>query len=429
MTLTMRNIRLRLSHFLHSDKGSVFALTALMLPIIAGASLFAADHIAVSKQKISLQKAADAAAIATARELHFIQIRRRDNSRTLSAIADGYARQNMPGADLKTTATAESDTLVAVEVAVTAESLLGKVFSGRKVLSASAKAELFAGQNICIIAADLAWQHPGIAMKDHAKILANKCGIYSNSKRSYSIMAKGSSFIDAQFICAAGGYHGGDGNVARKVTEDCPQIRDPLEGRALPVAEACDSSMPKTIGKGEVVTLHPGTYCGGLTINGNAKVEFMPGMYMFREGPLLIGGTATVTGENVGLFFEDDDSYFEFNDNADIVLSAPELGPMAGMVVGARANCRGMKRCDSPRVFKITSANVRSLLGTIYLPVDDLVIDTTMPVSQEAAFTILIVDNLYMKQSPVLVLNTNYAATTVPVPEGFVGQPSTRIVQ
>jgi len=414
---------------MRSRSGSILAITGLLLPIVASASLMAIDHVGVARQITSLQKAADAAAIATARELHFIQISKRNGGLTLSAIADGYARQNLPGRDLTTTATTESETRVVVELAATVETLLGKVFDGERTLTASAKAEIFGGQNICIIAADLKLDAPGVSLEGDARIQAGDCGVYSNSRQWFSVRAKESSHITAQFICAAGGYDGGKGNVSRPVTTDCTQIRDPLASRPVPDSQGCDPSLPKAISENQDVTLFPGTYCGGLTIEGNARVSFAPGIYMFRDGPLLIGDTATVTGENVGLFFDDDTSHFEFNDNADIMFSAPVTGLMAGMVVSARNGCGTETRCHSERVFTITSANVRSLLGTIYLPLDDLIVDTTMPVSEEAAFTILIVDNLYMKQSSVLVLNTDYAATSVPVPEGFVGQPSTRIVQ
>lgn len=407
------------------------AMTGLTVPIIAGATLFAVDHVAVSQQVSALQKAADAAAIAAARELHFVQTKRTNSDGdTLSAIAEGYARQNMPGSDLSALARAENDRLVSVELTLNVKSPLGQIFKVDKVLTANAQAEIYGAQNICIIAADRRWRTIGIYMKDNAEIKAGTCGIYSNQPSRESIHVKNSAYIDADFICAAGAYEGGDNNVSTPVNEDCAQIEDPLAGRYFPPAPPCDSSFPRVIEDDETVNLRPGTYCGGLKIKDNASVWFEPGLYYFDNGPLIIEDKATVTGENVGLYFEDKKSWFEFKDDAEIVFSAPTTGPMAGIVVSARDQCLYQNRCDSDREdFLITSANIRSLLGTIYLPMDDLKIDTTMPVSEEAAFTIVIVDNLVLEQSPALVLNTDYAATDVPVPDGFAGLPSTRIVQ
>lgn len=405
------------------------AIAALVLPLIAGASLFVIDHMTVTQKTASLQKAADAAAIATAKEMHFIKTSGTGGGNTLNAIAESYAQRNMPGAAITARATAKEDTLVTVDLAMTLNSPLGQLFEGEKTLTASATAEIYSGQNICVIAADLAEREPGLSLGDQAEIRAGECGIYSNSTREFSVKVSGGGHIEANFICSAGGYTGSDSSFSTPVTTDCLQIKDPLEDRVFPPAPACDPAMPNHIGHGESVNLAPGTYCGGLTIDGDASVWLAPGLYFFEGGPLIIKNEATVSGDNVGLFFEDQKSYFDLSDSAEISFSAPETGAMAGILVSARSPCPSVDRCNSYRTFSITSAKVRSLLGTIYLPLDDLMIDTTMPISEEAAFTILIVDNLKMKQSPVLILNTDYAKTNVPVPLGLSGTISTRIVE
>ncbi len=411
------------------------ALTATIVPVVAGAALFAVDHAIVVRESSALQKAADSAAIATARELHFIKMKRDGNEDTLSAVAQGYAARNMPGATLIAEAWSESDTLIGVTLTQTLRSPLGRVFDTEKTLTASAKAEIYAAQNICIIAMDRENAtngnagNPGIKLEDNARIEAGECGLYSNTTVEASIHTSGSSFIEADFICAAGGHRGGKGHVSTPVTEDCQVIEDPLAKRYFPPAPPCDPSFPTVIGQGQSINLHPGTYCGGLRIAADADVWFEPGLYHFDNGPLVIAEQATAKGENVALIFEDQTSWFEFRDDATISFSAPTTGPSAGIVAVGRMPCPGSRRCPSNRQFLINSANVRSLLGTVYLTLDNLLIDTTMPISEEAAFTILIVDNMQLRQSPVLVLNTDYAATDVPVPAGLTGNASTRLVE
>lgn len=425
----INSIHSTMGSFSHEKNGSVLAFAALTLPLIACVSLFAIDHVAVSNQKASLQRAVDAAAIAAARELHFIKSDARGaDEATLGEIARSYAEQNLNATGLVATVKIEEQTLVDVRVEMSISSPFNKVFAGERTISANAKAQIFSGQNICIISAETGSLYPGLQLLGQSEIKAGECGIYSNSRERHSIVVASDAHVDASFICSGGGYKGHDSSFSNGVNTDCPQIVNPLDSRPYPDVPACDTSAPGVIHSNQSVNLSPGTYCGGLTIQENADVWFMPGEYVFKDGPLIVQDQAQVAGDNVGLFFDDADSYFEFRDDAEITFTAPETGAMAGIVVSARKMCANTN-CTSPRHFLISSARVRSLLGTINLSQDDLTIDTTMPVSEEAAFTILIIDNLTMKQSPSLILNTDYSATTVPVPSGFAGPPSTRIVE
>jgi len=404
-------------------------MSAFLFPVVAGAAVFAIDHVIITEKVASLQRAADSTAIAVAHELPLIKESQANSNRTLTAVANSYAQQKLPDSVLETTANREGENVIDVELTLTIETPLNQIFgSGVQQLSASAKAEAYGGQNICIISTELGKNNPGLALDNQAEIKAGKCGIYSNSQEPHSIRVQSSAHINANFVCSAGGYEGAKSGVSTNVMTDCPQIGDPLETRPEPSTAFCDFSLPSVIGEDENVNLAPGTYCGGLTIESNANVWFAPGVYAFRDGPLIIKDQASARGTEVGLYFDDADSYFEFNDEAEISFSAPETGAMAGIVISTSKLCT-TSACQSARLFKITSANVRSLLGTIYIPQDDLEIDTTTPVSEDAAFTILIIDNLIMKQSPALVLNTDYAATSVPVPDGFVGRAMTRLVE
>ena len=49
--------------------------------------------------------------------------------------------------------------------------------------------------------------------------------------------------------------------------------------------------------------LTPGTYCGGIVIQGAAQVRLQPGVYAIKDGPLIISRSAKLTGTDVGLYF------------------------------------------------------------------------------------------------------------------------------
>ena len=64
------------------------------------------------------------------------------------------------------------------------------------------------------------------------------------------------------------------------------------------------------------------------------------------------------------------------------------------------------------------SDNARLLEGTIYLPRGHLYIDADAPIADKSAYTAIIVSRLELFAGPNLVLNADFDATDVPVPEG-----------
>jgi hypothetical protein len=46
-------------------------------------------------------------------------------------------------------------------------------------------------------------------------------------------------------------------------------------------------------------------------------------------------------------------------------------------------------------------------------------VDSDMPVSQRAAFTIIVANRLVFEGGPEFFINANYGATDVPVPQGL----------
>ena len=117
-----------------------------------------------------------------------------------------------------------------------------------------------------------------------------------------------------------------------------------------------------------------------------------------------------------------------------IDLSAPKDGPLAGILIyddpsggsapakapksGRGAKGRALKK-GSPRQHQILSDNARNLLGTIYMPKGEIIIDATKPIADKSAYTVLVVQQLHLYSGPNLVLNTDYSATDVPVPVGL----------
>jgi hypothetical protein len=77
------------------------------------------------------------------------------------------------------------------------------------------------------------------------------------------------------------------------------------------------------------------------------------------------------------------------------------------------------RRAVFGRIHQITSNNARRLLGTIYIPSGNLFIDSNMPVADHSEYTALVVRRLILDAGPNLVINSDYDATPVPVPDGL----------
>jgi hypothetical protein len=81
----------------------------------------------------------------------------------------------------------------------------------------------------------------------------------------------------------------------------------------------------------------------------------------------------------------------------------------------------------SPRQHQFLSDNARNLLGTIYMPKGEIIVDALKPMADKSAYTVLIVQQLHLYSGPNLILNSDYSATPVPVPMG-VGPYSAKII-
>ena len=141
-------------------------------------------------------------------------------------------------------------------------------------------------------------------------------------------------------------------------------------------------------------------------------MNFAPGTYVIKDGPFTLAGVTVVSGSNVGFYLTGAGAALDFSGTSTINLSGAETGPLAGLLFFADRN-----QADGT-THKISSINVLSLTGTIYLPKGDLIVDPAALVAGNSAYTAIIANRLRIEKGPTLVMNTNYGATKVPVPDG-----------
>lgn len=420
----MRNLRRLFSN----SSGNVAAPGAVffvVLLVLVGGTL---DMMSVSNQESSLQGLTDNAALAAVNEL---SITSQDVAR-VKAVAEAFAEKS----ELKILSVNTSVDLdqreVTVAISAEPKTNFPRSMISAKTLNTSATARLSGrGGNICMIGLSLSAMST-LRMKSRARITADSCAIYSNSISKSSIWVASTAEVAADLICVAGGYQGPANDAENSTVEDCTPISDPLSLREGPTVEACDYTNTVITSS---ASLNPGTYCGGLTINGGTA-KLSSGEYVIMGGPLNVSNNGTIEGEYVGFYLYGPDAKVQFDYDSNISLSAPKDGVMTGLLLYSspyevalatkksrtveRAPSRDLRRTDGIRkpAHYIRSDNARRLVGTIYLPNGKLLIDGRSPIADRSEYTVIIADTFELQDGPNLVLRTDYHLSDIPVPEG-----------
>jgi Flp pilus assembly protein TadG len=399
-----------LSRLLNDRRGSIILPAAMILPVAIFGAGAAVDFSRLQNLRSTAQSAADAAALATVREASLAGT----TNQRLTEAAKMFARTALgeAGATAEIIATSiPQDGTVTVNVNVKGQQTFGRFLGmGDTQIAVTATARLVGKAKICLLALDTT-KGKTMEASQAAKITATECSFFVNSKDAKAISVRDTARFSAQTICSSGGFDGSSINYFPMPRRDCPPIPDPLAKRPPPTAGSCDFTNRVVINKGNV-SLRPGVYCGGLTIRGSAIVKFDPGIYVIRDGKFNVDNGASIEGKDVGFYFQGFNAKINFQRDTTIDLSAPISGEMAGLLF---YEDRSVTDIEKHRIY---SNNAHTLLGTIYLPRGHLYIEADKPISQKAAFTIIIAGQIEMTAGPELFLNANYGSTPVPVPSG-----------
>jgi Flp pilus assembly protein TadG len=270
----------------------------LALPVLMGVVAMAVDYSRAAAGKAKLQAVADGAALYSAREFQMAQ----SKPERIVAVAMSYAQSQAP--DAQASATADPDTLtVNVALEKDYELTIGKaVFGGNVHVRVNATAKMTGGLPLCLVGLDQRAAGT-IAMRKNARMTAPACLVYSDSTSPMGLISMDNAVMQAGYICSAGGRaRTNETNYSPQPMTDCPVIPDPLAARTAPSDSAC--SYTDKVVDGEVASLSPGVYCGGLTVKNGADVTLRPGIFIIKDGPLIVTGNASLKGDNVGLFMK-----------------------------------------------------------------------------------------------------------------------------
>jgi hypothetical protein len=166
------------------------------------------------------------------------------------------------------------------------------------------------------------------------------CGLLVDSSSSTGLSVVGNVQITAPSIGVVGGYSSG-GNSTLSPTPKVGVIpaSDPLAAVQAPTVGSCAHTNFSLSGNngssGSPYQLYAGTYCGGITVHGNATLFFNAGTYVLAGGGMSISANTTMTGTGVTFYNTTGTGGYGailFSGNSTVNLSAPTSGPLTGIL-------------------------------------------------------------------------------------------------
>jgi hypothetical protein len=225
------------------------------------------------------------------------------------------------------------------------------------------------------------------------------CNIVSDSSSSTAFSVGGSANVTVPCADVVGGDSVTSGLVLTQcgsVTTGSPYVPDPYRNVPSPSVGACQAPTSP---------MNPGTYCGGLTLQGTVTLN--SGVYVINGGTLKINAGANITGAGVN-FYLTNGATLDMAGNATVNLTAPTSGDYSGLVFYG-------DRTQSNALNTINGDSSSIITGAIYFP------------SQEVRFlgnfagangcTQVVADTIYYTGSSTFRTNcANTGMATIEVP-------------
>lgn len=387
-------IKTRLKAFLADRKGGVVIYVAVAMPVLVGGMGLGAETGYRYYNQRLLQHAADVAAHAGA-----VRMYKEKSDANVETAALNVATESgfmpdigiVPVSHVPPTSGAYAGDPSAVEVILTETRprLFSAIFSEEPVIIGARAVAAANGQSYsgCILALS-STADGAVTVTGSTSVNLTGCSVASNSSSptSFNMSGNGSS-ITTDCVSVTG-----DATTTANLTlTECeavstyaPAVQDPYYWVMEPDMSQITCENTKSVGHptqpSPPVTPshtweHPsGTeipvmcFEGGLDVKGD--VDFEPGLYIIKGGPLTAGGSTDPLLRSIGedgnppgavTFYFTDGGYAKLNGTADLQLSAPTSGPYSGILFFGSRSEVGVEHI-------INGGAETELQGAIYTP-------------------------------------------------------------
>ena len=350
--------------FLNDRRAGAAPLLALAMIPIVGAIGAAIDYSRANAIKASMQAALDSAGLALAKNMQATGA-----SVTQSAHAyftANFVRPEVSNLEVASaTSAVQGGTLLALSARGTVKTqVIGLL--GFSALPVTTNASVIATSDGlgCVLALDKS-ASGAIAGQGSTSVDLRGCSLYDNSASSTALSVGGSARISARSVGVVGGVAPGSNGLTAEqgIRTGIGPVADPYVDATFPVFSGCTEQNFKAK---DSVTIDPGVYCGGISINAGAELTLNPGIYYLDGGDLSINGGAALLGTGVTLVFTSKSrsnwADASINGNAKVYLTPPKFGSTAGIVMF------GDRQMPAGTSFKLNGGASQYLGGAVYLP-------------------------------------------------------------
>ncbi len=370
-------MRTKITAFFRRDEGGIIVIAALLLPVFLGFTGLSVDVGLWYQNKRHLQLLADSLAVGGALAL-------KNGSNVSSYVAHDAQLNNFAATNGRTltvnippTSGSYAGNTKAVEVILTSPSnryftasFLPNAFSisVRAVALLSGTINSVIG-NSCLTVMDKT-NADALYLEGTAQAIFEQCGIYVNSSSSRAVRLEGSSKINTTGLSIVGNYIVRGGSMINStggISTGVAPIPDPYAGIIpIPSFSGCNFNNFQANG---TMTINPGVYCNGLTLDGVDDVTMNPGLYIIDRGSFSIGNSGKIRGNGVTIFLTSStgSNYARFfTSGAGIVnLTAPSSGTYANVVAFSPPQASGVTH-------QVTAGSSLKLTGLAYFPTSNI---------------------------------------------------------
>ena len=389
----------------HTESGNIALITALALLPLSVVAGGAVDIWHAASVRTELQAAVDGGVLAGARRL----VDNGADAEGAATVAKHHSSALFPhptfGLALTPLVDGAAGTVTLTGIARVPNTFLNLIGISESEVGASAKARVRPrdGTPVCLHALSGSAE-PGYLASGSSSANAPGCTTWINSTSARAVTLSGGSRLTAARNCFAGGVKQGLNRIT-PAPEKCDARPDPFSAMTVPTGPCTFNDFRGT----KAVTLVPGVYCGGIKLTGGAQVEVRPGVYVVRDGDLIMSGGGTMRGDGVTFIIEGQ-STVNLSGGGSYWLRAPTSGPTASFLFF-------QKRDASPGArAKMSGGGDLYYEGIIYFPTQNVEVSGGGSTTTISPFTAYIANTFLYSGGSALNINVDRARTTVPIP-------------
>jgi len=360
------------------EAGATAIIAALSLTVLVGFVGLGTEVGMWYAERRSMQNASDAAALGAAYDIY--KNGKESDGVVAAGEADSARNGFTNGADEILLAVnhpptegkyADKDTAVETILSKKRATLFGSLFMADTVTITVRSVATVKITGIYCILALAPHEEAALLFTGTSDVLLKNCGINVNSDDSDGAMtAKGASVVGATYADIVGGLsqsNNADLDLG-DITTGADAVDDPYANLDVPTGSGCDHTNFK-VGSNKTMTLSPGRYCGGLTIQGTAHL--LAGEYAIVGGTFDVAAGAHVTTDTVHgvtIFLTGSGSNYAqvtINGGAHVTITASTDGDYKGIAFFQDRNAPVVSS-GSPN--KFNGGSTMNIVGAIYIP-------------------------------------------------------------